>query len=356
MASSLCCGMGGSKADDVTPPYHAPSESKTVGDNSVPYSFQIDYPRIGNIKLGMNKKEVLKNISVQPVSKHYSYNVDELIFTYNSPVQGKAILDVVLQKDRAIQIATTDHRYRTIVGRNFFDNMQTIKASASQNGLEVKNTSYYFSLNKGTKKIDFYDVYSKGTAAGMAFIVIPAKKEPNIVNDVMKDMGYSGVGGIVQSNSPIPNYVVIHSSHRPVVGILNGLRGSSTPPKNYKPRRATQSFKKVSLTKKQQAEALKALNSLRALESAVSVATYLDFSHKLVDTKIVVDNSLRSIPKSDLKNEISSSIFAYTQVQSWWQKAINSDEDYQSDFDLERAANSAKAASEHIRNIEKMLK
>ena len=88
----------------------------------------------------------------------------------------------------------------------------------------------------------------------------------------------------------------------------------------------------------------------------MSVATYLDFSRKLVDTKIVVDDSLRSIPKSDLNTEISSSLFAYTQVQARWQQAINTDDNDRSDLDLKLAADAANAASDHIRNVEKLLK
>ena len=86
------------------------------------------------------------------------------------------------------------------------------------------------------------------------------------------------------------------------------------------PKKKTKSAQKKSgLTTAQKAAASKAVKQLRALNSVVEIGTiYADYSRRVVDTKIEIDDQLSSLPNGGLKKSILAALEAHKGARNLW--------------------------------------
>ena len=81
--------------------------------------------------------------------------------------------------------------------------------------------------------------------------------------------------------------------------------------------------KKSGLTTAQKAAASKAVKQLRALNSVVEIGTtYSDYSKRVVDAKIEIDDQLSSLPNGELKKSILAALKAYDDARNLWKLEV----------------------------------
>ena len=76
------------------------------------------------------------------------------------------------------------------------------------------------------------------------------------------------------------------------------------------------------MTESQKAAATAAIRALRGLQSVAFIVTNQEYRVRVADAQIAVDEALRSIPNSPLKDCIKSSMGAYADAQTLWDEAM----------------------------------
>lgn len=251
--------------------------------------------RIGAISLGMSRAQVMAALPYHRGVKQHTFGVEEIMFLYESGYdKRKSAVDVLLLKGNVVQIATSDQGHKVEGGYNIGTGMDQIKAKFS--GLNP--TNYYFTG-------DTYKIYDS-VNTGIAFAV--------------QDLGPRAKEMLGSFESP--EFIVVHPKGRPTIAIWNKVRADTKAPPQKKPR----ALQRVQLTRAQKNSAMAALNSLRRLESAVSVGlSYANYSNRVVDTQVTVDEKLRSVPQSDLKSQLQSAMASYASARHGWKMQLDTD-------------------------------
>lgn len=298
--------------------------------------------RIGVVSLGMKKEEILKRIPLLAKTYQHSHGVGELVYIYKTTHQDRAIFSILIMNDRVVQIATTDRRYK-LDNRSLFADIREIKLFLTSYKGNLEKTNYFFPLATGKKRMEFHDDVKNG----IAFVIIPSVPDSvkEIVTPALEDLGF---GSFSRPEVHLTDYVIVHNPGRSVIGILNGVRGSTTPPR---PKSVSKPVE-IALTPTQRNKAHNALQALRSVESVASIGTYLTFTNQLSTAKITIDDSLRSLPKSPLKTAIERAMNSYTSAQSSWRDHIRSNNSVSATM----AINAMDAASARIREIEVLLR
>ena len=286
--------------------------------------------RIGEVSLGMSRNQVMAALPYHKGSMKHTFGVEEIIFLYTSGYDSRnAIVDVLLMKDKVVQIATSDQGDKIEGGYNTGSSMAQVKTSFP----ELVTKTYYFTAQGGSETRKFYD----DVDAGVAFAV--------------SDLGARAREMI--GNFESPDFIVVHAKGRPSIAIWNKVRAGTQAPPQKKPA----PLKRVALSRSQKTNATSALNALRRLESAVRVGlTYVDYSERVVNTKVIVDEKLRSVPTSDLKSQLQSSMASFASARFGWKTSLDTDLELMQNMGERMMQGDWNRASESLRKAEALMR
>ncbi len=285
--------------------------------------------RVGPVKLGMSKADVIAALPVHYGTRSHTFGIEELIFRHKSGLHGWDVFTDVLFKDgKAIQIVSSNEDYKISGGFSKMTNMETIKYNFP--GLVTAN--YFFSTSPGATGVRVYDNAQQG-------IIFGTGSNPKVEYLV---------------NMQFPDFVGVHSPGRAFIAIKEGVRGTQNAPPPPKPKL----IYKVVFNPKQKKAAQSALNAIRRLETAVNVGTvYADYSRRLVDTQIAVNEGLYAVPSSDFKKEVMAAMTSYKLASSAWSLSIQSSDSELMAGIMERMRQTHWVnAAAHIRNAENLLR
>ena len=281
--------------------------------------------RIGAISLGMSRNEVIEAFPQHYAIKQHSYGVEEIVFKYKSAYWDNATVDVLLLGGKVVQIATADKGHNTEDEYSVGSGMVTVERTFS----DLAPKTYHFSPPGDSYAFRFND----SVDLGIAFVEWDNKL----------------LSGPVQ-------FIVVHSTGRAAIGIWDKLRGQTQAPPQKKPR----PLQKVRMTRKQQNAATAAMNAVRRLESATKVGlTYSDYSRRLVNTQVTVDEQLRGVPSSDFKSEVQAAMKGYGTARYWWKQSIDfsrPDSDKMSNAFESMMQDMWSASAQRTRNAEGLLR
>jgi hypothetical protein len=301
------------------------AQAQDAGSNSI-----VPGQSIGPVSLGMSRDEVINSLNYHKASQKHTYGVEEIIFAYKSGLDGRdSVIDVLLLGGRVIQVATSDQNYKIEGGYDTGTGMDQVKAKFP--GLSAK--TYYFTNKSGSRTYRFYD----SVDTGVAFAVQSVGAQARYL-----------LGGFES-----PDFILVHQQGRPVITIWNKLRGQTQPPPQKKPRL----LQRVRLTSRQRGAAQSALRALRALETAATVGlTYTDYSRRVVDAQIIVNEKLSLLPQSDLRNELQSAMREFAGARTGWETKINnSDLEFMAKLGERMMQLSWQRAMQHTRNAAALL-
>lgn len=283
--------------------------------------------RIGTLKLGMTRGQVLSTFPYHRSVVQHSFGVEEISFFYTNFNEQYAIISALLMKGKVVQIATDDKKYSASGGFNTGTPMGEWMAKYRGG----KTRTYYFGREKTT-------LYCNASY-GLTLSVSQSSRE------------FSSMMG---SRWVFPRFVAVHWPNQLAIPIWNKQRGVTSAPPRIRERQPV----RVNLNARQRRAAQNTLRALKRLESVVNFGTtYSDYSQRLVNTKVTFDENVWLIPNSDLKSALTSAMNNYASARSSWSSKIdNAEMDMISNLSESLMQRSWSSAARDLRVAEQLLR
>jgi hypothetical protein len=256
--------------------------------------------RMGFAILGQSRAEYVDSLRANFVdakitAKNHAYGVEEIIARYKNDAPGIDVqFEVLLQNGRIVQVSASDQQFNVEGGYN--TGTQTSQFQA--HFLGMKSTKYYFSVEPGALSTTILDQVEEGLTLAE------------------EDLGEKAA--YLSGGSRYPSFLTVHNKNRPYIPIWDGARGSTkqTPPK------PPPALKPIKLTGVKLKSAQKALRAIKKLRTVIEVGTtYNDYSNRVVDAALEVNEGLASVPQSDFRKEVKEAMEAFKNARDSWNTA-----------------------------------
>ena len=291
--------------------------------------------KIGKIYIGESRQGVIADMGKADSTQSYSpivlqdrWQAKEVKSTSD---RGPAVTKVTYKDGVVIQIEVTAGVYSTYQGISTDSTFEDVRRQYSS--LKVRAFRYVKGQNSSTYY--YYDDLKRGIAfkkSVASMITNDSQPDAIIVTRV-------GVGSL------------------PDIG---GKSGEVTLDKTFnpapiKPRKLVKPQLNAQQRKSAQNALQALLQALRRLESAVNVGlTYRDYEGKIVNAQVSVDESLRVLPQSDLRNELDRAMNSYLAARTYW-GYVDESPSVERVFGPLRQ-DSWKSAFYYTRNVEQLLR
>lgn len=287
--------------------------------------------KIGKIYIGESRKAVVAEMGKADSTQSYSPNVLQDRWqakeVKSNSDRGPAVTKVTYKDEVVIQIEVTSGLYSTYQGISTDDTFEEVRRQYPT----LKVRAFNYAKGQDLSTYYHYDELKRGIAFKKSVASM-------ITNDSQPDsiiVTRIGVGSLPDIGGK-SGEVALDKTFNP---------GPIKPRKLVKPQLNTQ----------QRKSAQNALKALKRLESAVNVGlTYRDYQGKIVNAQVGVDESLRVLPQSDLRNELERAMNSYLAARTYW-GYVDESPSVERVFGPMRQ-DSWKSAFYYTRNIEQLLK